>query len=795
MNDTARLPVPYSIKRHGLSLANCDEEPVQTPGCIQAHGMLLAARVDSLVVTQVSENCARWTGLRPDEILGCPLVRVLGAGTVDRIRAVLGTEVLDRNPRHVATARLPGAPADADAMDMTIHTVDGTLLLELEPGSRSAPAVDPGDSYFGKIRGTIARFKASQSLADFCDIVAREARLLTGLDRVMVYRFHADHTGEVLADAHREDLSSWLGLRYPADDIPWPAREIFTKIGVRPLPDAQGELFEMVPLLDPDTRRPLEMTHCALRGASVMYTEYLKNMGVAATLTMPIMREGALWGLIACHHCTAVPLPQPLRSAAEFLGQIASIELSQIEAREHLQYRIHLDAVHLKVLARAAGDGQLLLASGASPGLLDGVHADGVAVFQRGTWQTSGSAPDDAELKPLGEWLRARIGEIRSGVQVFATDALVAAYPPAARFAVRTCGVLATALSRQPASVLIVWFRGEQVQTFSWAGNPHDKPTVPGPHGARLAPRRSFDLWEEQVRGRSVAWKVVETEAAESLRQMVIDLVVMRAERLADANAELTRSNAELDTFAYVLGHDLKEPLRGIHKYAHRLLENANAGRAPDPGRLQWLLRTTVRMDTLLDALLHYSQVGRLSLDFDDVDLGAMLAEALEMLGARLVESGLEVRVPRPLPAVHGDRARVREILSNLISNAAKYNDKPDPWVEIGYIRAHDDGSAALRPASTPAEAKDDTIFYVRDNGIGIEQRHNERVFAIFKRLHTQDAFGGGSGVGLTIVRKMVEQHRGRIWFESAPGVGSTFYFTLPAEGSPVPMAAAGGHG
>jgi two-component system, chemotaxis family, sensor kinase Cph1 len=790
MSETARLPVPYSIKRHGLSLANCDAEPVQTPGCIQAHGMLLALRAADLVVTQVSENCARWTGVAPDGILGRPLAQVVGAGPADRIRALLGTEVLDRNPRHVATARLPGAPADADAMDMTIHTVDGTLLLELEPGSRSAPAVDPGENYFAKIRQTIARFKASQSLADFCDIVAREARLLTGLDRVMVYRFHADDTGEVLADAHRDDLPSWLGLRYPADDIPRPAREIFTRIGVRPLPDAQGELVEMVPLLDPETRRPLEMTYCALRGASVMYTEYLKNMGVAATLTMPLMREGALWGLIACHHCAVIPMPQPLRSAAEFLGQIASIELSHVESREHLEYRIQLDAVHLKVLARAAGDGQLSLAGGASPGLLDGMHADGVAVFQRGVWQSSGRTPDDAELQPLGEWLRARIGELHSGVQVFATDALAAAYPPAATFAVQTCGVLATALSRHPASVLIVWFRGEQVQTFSWAGNPHDKPKVHGPHGARLAPRRSFELWEEQVRGRSVAWKVVETEAAERLRQMVMDLVVRRAERLADANAELTRSNAELDTFAYVVGHDLKEPLRGIHKYAHRLLEDANAGRAQDPGRLQWLLRTTVRMDTLLDALLHYAQVGRLSLDFGEVDLGAVLAEALEMLGGRFIESGLEVRVPRPLPATRGDRSRVREVLSNLISNAAKYNDRSDPWVEIGYIRAHDDASAAARPASTPAEAKDDTIFYVRDNGIGIDQRNQDRAFAIFKRLHPPEAFGGGTGVGLTIVRKMVEQHRGRIWLESAPGVGSTFYFTLPADTS---RAATGG--
>lgn len=792
MNEIVRLPVPYSIKRHGLSLDNCNQEPVHTPGCIQAHGLLLALRLQDLVVTQVSENCMQWTGLSPVEILGSPLARVVGDGPGDRIRALLATEALDRHPRYVATERLPGAPSGTDPMEMTVHTVDGTLLLELEPCSRRVGAADPGDNDFAKIRQTIGRFKASQSVAAFCDVVAREARLLTGLDRVMVYRFHPDDSGEVLADAHREDLPSWLGLRYPADDIPRPARDLFLKIGVRPLPDAHGELVEMVPLLDPETGRPLEMTYCALRGASVMYTEYLKNMGVAATLTMPIIREGALWGLIACHHHVAIPLPRPLRSAAEFLAQIASFELSQVESREHLEYRIHLDGVHLAYLARAAGDGQLPVTAGTTPGLLDGMRADGVAVFQHGHWHAQGCTPDDAELLPFGEWLRARIGELPGGVQVFATDALVAAYPPAAAFAARTCGVLAASLSRHPASVLIVWFRCEQVQTFSWAGNPHEKPTVHGPHGARLAPRRSFELWEEQVHGRSVPWEAVETQAAARLRNMVMDLVVMRAERLAEANAELTRSNAELDTFAYVVGHDLKEPLRGIHKYAHRLLEDAKGGRAQDVGRLEWLLRTTVRMDTLLDALLHYSQVGRLTLDFSDIDLGPLLTEALEMLGARLVESRLEVRVPRSLPVVRCDRARVREVLSNLISNAAKYSDKARPWVEIGYIRSHDDGSAQPRPVSAPAEARDDTIFYVRDNGIGIEERNQGRVFAIFKRLHPPDAYGGGTGVGLTIARKMVEQHTGRLWVESEIGVGSTFYFTLPGN---LPTAATGRDG
>ena len=773
-------PVAYSIKRHGTTLSNCDDEPVQTPGCIQAHGLLLALRPADLVVMQVSDNCERWTGRPVDQVLGCALAQIVGPAAAERIQAMTRAELLDNNPCYVLTARLPGTAADSAAMDMTIHTADGVLLLEMEPSGRGLLVVRQDAGYFSMIRQTIGRLKSTQSLAEFCEVVALEARHITGLDRAMVYHFHADDSGEVMADAHREDLPSWLGLRYPASDIPRPAREIFKRIGVRPLPDAQGELCEMVPLLNPDTGRPLEMTHCALRGASVMYTEYLQNMGVAATLVMPILRDGALWGLVVCHHYTPTEMPYPMRSAAEFLAQIASLEIAQAELREHLQYRMHLDAVHLAVLARSAGDGLLSVASPSAPNLLDGIRADGVALFQQNHWLTAGVVPDMQQLKPLAAWLRERIELAPGGLQAYATDALGAAYPAAAGYAQTASGVLVTAISKHPDSPLILWFRGEQVQTFNWAGNPHQKPVTVGALGPRLTPRSSFDLWQEQVRGRSTPWRKVEVEAAQQLRRMVMDLVVVRAEQLGEANAELARTNAELDTFAFVAGHDLKEPLRGINKYAHRLLEDARAGQVQDPARVEWLLRLTVRMDTLLDALLHFSQVGRLSLDQHDLDLNRVLVEALEMLGARLAESQVEVRVPRLLPVAHGDRVRVREVFSNLISNAIKYNDKVGAWVEIGHIGLHDVATALARPASTPADAAGDTIFYVRDNGIGIDLRHKDRVFMIFKRLHAQDAFGGGSGAGLTIARKMVEQHHGRIWFDSALGEGSIFYFTLP---------------
>ena len=197
------------------------------------------------------------------------------------------------------------------------------------------------------------------------------------------------------------------------------------------------------------------------------------------------MSNGALWGLIACHHYTPTTMPYPMRSAAEFLAQIASLEIVQAELREHLQYQNELDAVHLAVLARAAGDGELSVAEPGAPGLLDGIRADGVAVLQRTRWLRSGQTPNEPQLKLLATWLRERIAQAPDAAQVFATDALGAAYAPATAFADVASGVLATAVSAHADSALLVWFRGEQVQTFNWAGNPQEKPTTSGPQGDR----------------------------------------------------------------------------------------------------------------------------------------------------------------------------------------------------------------------------------------------------------------------------------------------------------------------
>lgn len=427
---------PYSIKRDGIDIVNCDDEPVRTPGCIQAHGAMLVLRLSDLAILQASENTDAILGLAAAELLGQSVAAVVTAEGESRLRSILGAEPTDRNPIYAFT--LPPSKLGA-AMDVTVHTVDGVVMLEFEATGRSDPGMPTGllapgprqqPDYYAIIKKTVARLQTMDTMRTFCQALADETRLLSGMDRVMIYKFHADHHGEVFAESRRSDLAPWLGLHYPAEDIPKPARDIFAKTWIRPVPDIKGTLAEMTPLLNPDTGKPVDMTFCALRGVSVMYTEYLQNMGVAAGLTMPLRRGNVLWGLIACHHYSGPHyVPYELRAACEFLAQVGSMQHQAVEDRENAAYRLRLEEVNQQLLSMAAQEGGLACMTDAEPSLLGAMQADGAALYHRDRWWRVGKTPDEAQLEALGQWLVDRLDPDSLGSPLYTTQSLAADYP------------------------------------------------------------------------------------------------------------------------------------------------------------------------------------------------------------------------------------------------------------------------------------------------------------------------------------------------------------------------------
>jgi PAS domain S-box-containing protein len=525
---------PYSIKRHGTTLEKCEHEPVQTPGCIQAHGVLLVLRQSDLTILQASENSRDWLGASPDDLLAKNVAVAVGETVARTIRDALDHERLEKAPLYLATLR-PGQRENSRSLHATLHTWSGLALLELEDAgavdTESPGGLRPDPDYYGLVRKTLTRFQEAASLKALSQAIAEEVRRITQLDRVMVYRFHADDSGEIVAECKREDQASWLGWRYPAHDIPRPAREIFKKIWSRPVPDVRAELYEMVPLLNPDTREPLDMTYCSLRGASIMYTEYLDNMGVRAALTLSLMREGELWGLIACHHDTPKLISYRVRAACEFLARGASQQLLRAEDKENSEYRIALEGANLALISKVA------LALDLSAFTEGGIHlgsaldCGGAAILCQETWNKVGQTPRIPEMAELGQWLLTQAA-LQEGAPnpIFVTDHLSALYPAAKEFAGCSSGLMAFCFSRAPLG-LVFYFKPETLQTLTWAGNPNELPVIEGPHGPRLSPRKSFEVWRETVSNRSLPWKKVEIEANLKLRGLIIDMDITERKR------------------------------------------------------------------------------------------------------------------------------------------------------------------------------------------------------------------------------------------------------------------------
>jgi chemotaxis family two-component system sensor kinase Cph1 len=742
------------ITAKNVDLSSCDRELIQYPAAIQPHGLMLTVDERSNLILQATENCASLLGRNHDEVIGKEADSVFGQvgryllGKLDRMS-------LDNGPVHVAGDFFIGRDLD---FNLFAHSSGGLIILELEVASSISQ--NRAVNLYAELRSDIASLQATTNLRDFLHLAVHKIRSFTGYDRVMAYRFDEDGSGHVVAESKWDELESYLDLHYPASDIPTPARRLFAMSWLRHLPDVNYRPVPLLPATNPQTGDPVDMSFAMLRSVSVMYTDYLKNMGVKSTMVMPLMKEGKLWGLVsAMHHSGPRHIPYEVRVAAEFLSHTLSLLMSAKADAEVYERRIAMAAkteTLIVALNNEPNFRSVLTAPNILPEVLEQVEATGAAVVTGSYVSVIGNTPTEMEIGALAQWIGTRSDTL------IATDRLSSLFPPAKAYAGVASGLLGIRIS-SIGSDFIFWFRQEQIAVVSWAGDPRKPVEVNEVDGEmRLRPRGSFELWKESVRERATPWHDNEIASVLKLRHAIGEVLLRRANEIERLNRELQASNAELDSFAHVVSHDLKEPLRGIHHLATFLkLSQGNILDSQGQEQLAGILRLTQRMDALLDAILEHSRLGRTTLAMDVVDLDEIVDSVLPSFEHLLSQSGTEVRRPCRLGSARGERMRISEVFANLIGNALKYNENSVRRIEIG------------------AEAGHPPRYYVRDNGIGIAELDHQRIFQIFHRLHGRDEYGGGTGVGLAIVRKIVERHGGRIWVHSVPEQGSTFYFTL----------------
>ena len=728
-----------------VNVTDCDREPIHIPGTIQPFGVLFVLADPSLTITQVSENVGDHLPFRAEEVLGRPLSTILDPASVAEVREALGEERWqDVNPLQIG--------ARGKHFDGIVHRHEGAAILELEPN----PGPPIGTHH--PFRPALLRIQRVVTSAELADVVVQQMRRVTGFERVLFYRFHDDGHGSVEAEAKEPALEPYLGLHYPASDIPAQARELYRRNWLRLIFDASAKPARVVPTLRVDTNGPLDLSFSVLRSVSPIHLEYMANMGVRASMSISLIVRDRLWGLISClNHTSPRRVPQETRMACEFLGRLTSLQIAALEDRDQLAARAARRATE-EELARAMREsapednvlGVLLTRPKELMGL---VGADGVALVSGGKIMTSGRTPQAPLIADIAAWV-----DEEETSPLFATESLGGLFPGAREAGDVASGLLTFALPGGDPRRRLLWFRPEFIQTVSWGGDPN-KP-VAADSGDRLRPRHSFALWREEVRLRSHPWTASSLEAADELRRRAIEVDIARR-FLSEQRAVRARN----DLLA-VVSHDLRGPLSGVLLQTEVMLhltrggdeERANILR----GSAERIRRSAAHMKALTDDLLDLASIEahRFALHLKSVESRELVEEALlaasPLAEAKRITLAVElIDVPR----LEADPERIFRVLSNLLGNAIKFTPEG--------------GTITVR-----AERRGDALsIAVADTGPGIAADQLPHVFERYWKA--QSTSQPGTGLGLYIANGIVDAHGGKISAESSAG-GARFTFTLP---------------
>lgn len=764
---------------YAILLDACAKEPIHIPGAIQPFGLLLSVDWPKLEIQNASINCDTILGVPADDLIGRSFVEFLFPDQLQDLQHYLAQDdVQEKTPlslRLQPPAIISGAHRSGEThqegqrerhWELSAHRHSGCLILELEPG-RQDPLHDNVQFFHQKIRNAVQALQATGSLQQMCDAAVQQVRAITGFDRVMLYRFTEEWHGMVIAEARAPHMHSYLGHHFPASDIPAQARAVFLQNWVRMIPDVDYTPAALHPGTNPLNGAPLDLSHAMLRSVSPIHLEYLRNMEVKATLTVSLIDEGKLWGLIACHHPTPRMADADSRLGAKMVGQLVSSQIQLKQSLDDLHYRARLRTVHDQLIGFMEQEEDLVQGLVKhTPNMLNLAAAGGAAaaIHHDNHWTIIGKTPTEAQIEQLVDWLTSS----HAGESMFCTNRLSKHFPPAMQYKEFASGLLAISIPKSERNY-ILWFRPEVATTVTWAGNPEKPARQDGDH-LTLHPRSSFQSWKEIVEGAAAPWKKVEVEAIADLRNSILALGLQREFRKEqEARTRAERVSREKEGVVHMVSHDLRTPLSIVRMCLEMLQQTSAMQIKPMQELLDRGVRATEAIEHLANDVLNVAKV----------DAGALVTtvapESAESLAHEAIDMALPLAEKRDIRLlallnVHGaevfcERPRIAQVFSNLIGNALKFTPQGGRIT----VSAEPEG--------------DQIVFGVADTGIGITAEHLPRIFDRF--WQEKEARPYGTGLGLSIVKEIVEKHGGRIWVHSEPSKGSHFFFSLPRKKAP----------
>ena len=742
------------VNREAVNITNCEQEPIHIPGSIQPHGFLLGITAGTMIIEFCSGNLYSLSGFQPAQFLGSPLSFFWGEEQADKFKQYASGLIAGTTQPFVAVVK--------EVMyNTTVHFSDSVIILEGEAfpdGSLSLPDL------YNQTQKFVSFLQNTHGVQPLCQNIAQETRMITGYDRVMVYRFDEQYNGEVFAESKREELPAFLGHHYPHSDIPAQARDLYLRNLLRMIPDVA---YTPVPLYTVDDGRPektLDLSHSILRSVSPIHIQYLKNIGIQATLTISLVLEGRLWGLIACHHYSPKWISHYIRLSAQLQAHFLTSQIRVQETAEEYQRSQEIEK-DLNSLLDTLTKKEDFFSACNTINLLSGfIGAGGTVIMKDKLLYLNGKVPGSKEVKKLHQWLFEHLQQDR-----WYTSQLSTHYPDAASFADLGAGILFHALGKD--DNCIIWFRPELVKGIEWAGNPSEAVLKDSSSG-RLSPRTSFELWKEEVKGQSLPWQTAELQAATSFAFTLQKQIHMHA--LQALTTELQITNDELENFNWIGAHDLNEPLRKIRTYASMILSKELSAEPDDiiksANRIQ---AAANRMHKLIHDLLEYSAIRNGEKVFTRVDLNAILPEVLEKT-RELADQKKAVLTAAKLPVLELIEEQVRELFMQLLKNAFQFSKEDElPRICITYQKVK-----RSRNKKTGIKKLYHKIS-IRDNGQGFDPAYRKKIFRVFQRLdHPPQQ--GSTGIGLSLCKKIMDNHNGFIRTNSEAGQGATFMLYFP---------------
>ncbi|MEH3112526.1 ATP-binding protein [Pedobacter terrae] len=727
----------------------CSREPIHIPGHVQAHGYLVI--LDSIgIVKYCSANfkelARRELGIEILESYITAVSAILGKPANDKFIEYIinlswqGKEFKPHNPYIVEIK--------GQVYNMIISLSGDYYILDFEPEASDLFA-DPQNT----VGAALSQMLAAKELQTILENTVVEIRRVINYDRIMIYKFHEDGHGEVIAEDKQPDLETWLGLHYPASDIPLQARELYKKNYTRLIANVDDV---PVPILAMSSI-PADLTNSTIRAVSPFHITYLKNMGVQSSFSVSIVVDNELWGLIACHNYSRRFINFRQRETAKLIGQVLSSCVGLRNQEKIHQDNLKLQGVVMEVTRSLLNNNKIPdFIKDCGDTILNAYKASGISLYFEGEYYSWGEVPDIGDIFCLTEELRRRDkGLIIS--QNISQDV-----PSATACDSKFAGLIACQFTEDVKDCIFI-FRTEISLTVKWAGDPAKIIRFDENGNQYISPRNSFDQWLQEVKGSSEMWSGLEIETFLEIRDEINFAIGRKTIELRILNEKLRDAYAELDTFAHTISHDLKTPLTAIKAFAELISRRSTENEIIKMS--DKIVDNSARLGNMIHTVLGYAKVGQKLLNKEKVDMTSLITEIKDQILIGDINKNLKLNILET-PDIDGDPVLLFQVFLNIIENAVKYSHKTTfPIVSI-------DG----------AIVENNVVYRITDNGVGINSEEQTKVFGLFTRVGQQDEFEG-NGVGLATVKKIIIRHGATIKIESEEGSGSTFVLSFPLAG------------